>query len=191
MNPFIANLVYACGIAALFYLDRDSSIRTSKALWLPVVYVWVVGSRPVSVWLGIAPAAGTDLQLDGSPVDRLFFVALLVAVICVLVYRGRRVVTFLIANLPILIYFLFCLVSVLWSDFPGVACKRWIKSIGDLLMILVVVTDQQPVAALRRLFSRTGFILIPLSLLYIKYYPFLGRGYDAWSGAPSYLGVTL
>jgi O-antigen ligase len=191
MNSSVASLVYACGIAGLFYLDRDNSVRTSKALWLPVVYLWAIGSRPLSVWLGIGPPAGADVQLDGSPIDRLFFAALLVAAICVLVHRGRRIFVFLKANLPILIYFLFCLVSIGWSDFPGVAFKRWTKSIGDLLMILVVVTDKQPVAALRRLFSRTGFILIPLSLLLIKYYPRLGRGFDAWSGAPSNLGVTL
>ena len=76
MNPSVASLVYACGIAGLFYLERDKSVRTSKALWLPVVYLWVVGSRPVSEWLGIAPAVGTNVQLDGSPVDRLFFAAL-------------------------------------------------------------------------------------------------------------------
>jgi O-antigen ligase len=191
MNPSVASLLYACGIAGLFYLDRDNSVRTSKALWLPVLYLWAVGSRPVSTWLGIAPAYGTDPQLDGSPVDRAFFAVLLIAAACVLVHRGRRVFTFLNANLPILIYFLFCLASVLWSDFPGVAFKRWTKSIGDLLMILLVVTDEQPVAALRRLFSRTGFMLIPLSLLFIKYYPNLGRGYDQWSGAPSNFGVSL
>jgi O-antigen ligase len=190
MNPSVASLVYACGIAGLFFLGRDNSVRTSKALWLPVVYLWVLGSRPVSVWLGIQSPAGADVQLDGSPVDRIFFAALLIAAICVLLHRGRRIFTFLNANLPILIYFLFCLLSILWSDFPGVAFKRWTKAIGDLLMILIVITDEQPVAALSRLFSRLGFILIPLSLLYIKYYPDLGRGYDPWSGAQSNLGVT-
>jgi O-antigen ligase len=143
------------------------------------------------VWLGSSPGAGTDVQLDGSPLDRIFFAALLIVAICVLVHRGRRIFTFLNANLPILIYFLFCLLSILWSDFPGVALKRWTKAIGDMLMILIVITDEQPIAALRRLFSRTGFILIPLSLLFIKYYPNLGRGYDAWSGAASNFGVTL
>jgi O-antigen ligase len=190
MNPSLASLVYVCGIAGLFFLDRDNSVRTSKALWLPVVYLWVIGSRPVSYWLNMGPPAGTDLQLDGSPVDRAFFAVLLAAALCVLVHRGRRVFTFLTANLPILIYFLFCLISILWSDFPGVAFKRWTKSIGDVLMILIVITDQQPVAALRRLFSRTGFILIPLSLLAIKYYPDFARGYDSWSGAAVNFGVA-
>jgi exopolysaccharide production protein ExoQ len=191
MSPSLANLIYACGIAGLFYLNRDNSARTSKALWLPVVYIWAVGSRPVSVWLGMAPAGTGDVQLDGSPIDAAFFAILLIAAICVLVHRGRRILTFLKANLPILMYFSFCLLSVCWSDFPGVAFKRWIKAIGDVVMILIVVTDGQPVAALSRLFSRIGFILVPLSLLFIKYYPSLGRGYDQWTGAQYNYGVTL
>jgi len=191
MNPSLASLVYACGIAGLFYLDRDKSIRTSKALWLPVLYLGVLGSRPVSVWLGITPPSGANIQLDGSPVDAAFFAILLIAGICVLVHRGHRTRTFLAANGPILIYFLFCLFSIIWSDFPGVALKKWIKAIGDLMMILIVVTDKEPVAALRRLFSRLGFILVPISLLFIKYYPYLGRTYDGWTGAQMNNGATL
>lgn len=191
MNPAIASLVYACGVAGLFFLDRDKSVRTSKALWLPVLYLLALGSRPVSVWFGVSPPAGADVQLDGSPVDRLFFAVLLIAAICVLVYRGRRVLTFLKANGVLLAYFLFCLVSVVWSSFPGVALKRWIKSIADVAMVLVVITDEQPVAALRRFFSRVGFVLIPASLLFIKYYPQYSRGYDPWSGMPSNFGVAL
>ena len=193
MNPSLASLVYVCGIAGLFFLDRDKSVRTSKALWLPVAYLWILGSRPVSVWLGITPANATGLQtqIDGSPVDAAFFGILLIAAICVLVQRGRRTVTFLSANLPILMYFLFCLFSIIWSDYPEPAFKKWIKAVGDVLMILVVLSDEQPVAALRRLFSRTGFILIPLSLLFIKYYPNLGTDYDEWTGAKANHGVAL
>jgi len=191
MNPAIASLVYACGIAGLFYLDRDKSIRTSRALWLPVLYLWILGSRPVSFWFGVGPSyAAAANPLESSPIDGAFFEILLVAAICVLVHRGRRTLTFLNTNFPILIYFFFCLLSVCWSDYPGVALKRWIKAIGDVAMILIVLTDAQPVAALRRLFSRTGFLLFPLSLLFVKYYPMLGRTYDQWTGRQMNTGVT-
>ena len=176
MNPSIASLICACGIAGLFYLDRDDSVRTSKALWLPVVYLWIIGSRPFSFWLGVAPSNGANVQLDGSPVDALFFGLLLAAAVVVLIRRGKRTRTLITANWPILIYFLYCLVSVGWSYHPDVALKRWIKAIGDLAMVLIVVTDGQPVAALRRLFSRVGFLLLPTSVLFIKYYGNLGRG---------------
>ena len=191
MNPSLATLVYLAGIGGLFFLNRDDSVRTSKALWLPVVYLWILGSRPLSVWLGAGSPDTGDVQLDGSPVDAAFFGVLLIAATLVLVHRGRRVITLLKANGPILLYFSFCLLSILWSDFPGVALKRWIKAGGDLEMILIVVTDQQPVAALSRLFSRIGFILVPLSLLSIKYFPAFGRGYNSWTGGQFNNGLTL
>lgn len=190
MNASLATLVYACGIAGLFYFDRDKSIRTSKALWLAVVYLWIIGSRPVSFWLGVTPPSGVNAQLEGSPVDAAFFQILLIAAICVLVHRGSRTLLFLRANLPIIVFFLFCLFSITWSDFPEAALKKWIKAIGDLAMILIVLTDKQPVAALRRLFSRVGFLLIPMSMLFYKYYPYLGHSYDSWTGAQSTNGVS-
>jgi hypothetical protein len=189
MNPSIASLICACGIGGLFYLNRDKSIRTSKALWLPVVYLWIVGSRSVSAWLGVSPSAGTNVQLDGSPVDAAVFGVLLVAAIVVLSLRSSRTRTLLVTNWPIWIYIFYCLVSVTWSYYPGVSFKRWIKASDDIAMVLVILTDRQPVAALRRLFSRIGFLLLPTSVLLIKYYGYLGRAYDP-SGGMSNTGVT-
>ena len=140
--------------------------------------------------MGITPADGTNVQLDGSPIDAAFFAVLMIAASCVLICRRRRTLTLLGASSPILIYFLFCLLSVVWSDFPSVAFKRSIKAFGDVLMVLVILTDAQPRAALRRMFSRTGLILMPFSLLLIKYYPDLGRAFDRWVGVPTNTGVT-
>lgn len=194
MGSSLALIVYSTVIAGLFYLDRDKSVRTSPALWLPVIWLWIIGSRPVSAWFEGTPtsdAALQAMQLDGSEPDRLIFQILLFAAIIVIILRARRARGFLVASWPILIYFFYCLVSILWSDFPGVASKRWIKAVGDLVMILVVVTDAQPIAALKRYFSRTGFILLPASLLLIKYFPDLGRSYDPWFGTSFETGVTL
>ena len=175
MSPHIALFICIVGIAGLFFLDRDTSVRNSKALWLPVIWLWIIGSRPVSVWFGIAPSANVDVQLHGSSVDRFIFSVLLAAGIVVLIRRSSRTSAFLRASWPILVYFAFCLLSVLWSDFPFIAFKRWTKAIGDLVMVLIVVTDAEPAAALRRFLSRTGFVLLPPSILLIEYFPALGR----------------
>jgi len=188
MSPWLATLICACGIAGLFYFDRDNSLRTSKALWLPVIWIWILGSRPVSGWLGITPT-GANVQLEGSPVDAAVFEVLLVAAIVVLVSRGKGTRALLTQNWPILIYFLYCLISVTWSYHPDVSFKRWIKAIGDLAMILVIVTEPQLRDALCRLFSRVGFLLFPASVLLIKYYGDLGRGYDP-DGVPMNTGVS-
>lgn len=189
MDPSIASLICACGIILLFYLDRDKTVRTSKALWLPVIYLWIVGSRPVSVWLGITPPGGTNVQLDGSPLDAAVIGGLSIAAIATIVRRGKRTLSFITVSWPILVYFLYCLISVAWSYHPDVAFKRWIKSIADPVMCLVIVTDPQPVAALKRLISRVGFLLLPISVLLIKYYGDLGRGYTR-DGLLMNTGVT-
>ena len=189
MNPSLASLICVCGIAGLFFLDRDNSVQTSKAVWLPVAWLWILGSRPASFWLGISPPAGANAQLDGSPVDAAISGALLVAAIGVLIRRGSRTRTFLAANGPILAYFGYCLISAVWSPYPDVTFKRWIRATGDLAMVLILVTDADPAAALRRLFSRVGFVLFPTSILFIKYYNDLGRGYGP-GGEQMNTGVT-
>jgi exopolysaccharide production protein ExoQ len=194
MNPSLALLIYACGIAGLFYLDRDKTVRTSRALWLPVIYFWIIGSRSVAEWLTEAgwlnaPSSDTNVQLQGSPLDAAIFGMLLIATIGVLIHRKNKTGILLTANWPILIYFLYCFISVAWSYHPDVSLKRWIKAISDLAMGMIVVTDGQPIVAFKRLISRVGFILLPASVLVIKYYPVFGRGYNPQGGV-EYTGVT-
>jgi len=188
MNPLIATFVCACGIAGLFYFDRDASVRTSRGLWIPVIYLWTIGSRPLSFWLG-TPANGNNVQLDGSPTDAAFFALLLIAAIGILINRRGKLRTLLVANGPILVYFVFCLISACWSDHPDVSLKRWIKATNDLFMALIVVTDVPPAVAIKRLISRVGFILLPVSVLFIKYYGDLGRAYSP-DGSQTTTGVT-
>ncbi len=185
----LATLVCAIGVLGLFYLDRDKSVQTSKALWIPVIWLWINGSRPVSMWLGITPTNNSASNLlQGSPIDRAILASLMALGLIALFPRRGRITSLLKESWPILLYFSFCLVSVLWSDFPRVAFRRWTKGIGDLVMVLIVVTDTWPNAALERLITRVGFVLMPASVLLIKYYPDLGTYHD-WSYAGN-CGVT-
>jgi exopolysaccharide production protein ExoQ len=188
MNPSIYSLLYACGIAGLLYLDREGTGRVSKALWLPGMWICIVGSRSVSEWFGIS-VPGNLQGSEGSPVDAAVLGALLVAAIVILIRRKSRPRRLLLANWPILVYFLFCLVSIAWSYHPDIALKRWIKAIGDVAMVTIIATDPLPVAAIRRLVSRIGFLLLPTSVLFIRYYGNLGRGYTS-DGMQMYTGVT-
>jgi exopolysaccharide production protein ExoQ len=188
MNPLFATGICVCGIAGLFYLDRENQVRTSKALWLPVVWLSLIGSRPVSFWIGTSPS-NRNVQLDGSPLDAAVYGVLIVAALAVLIRRSNRTLALLASNWPILIYFAYCLISVVWSYHPDVSLKRWIKAIGDLAMALVVVTEPRLPDALRRLYSHVGFLLLPTSVLFIKYYGELGRGYTP-DGEPMNTGVT-
>jgi exopolysaccharide production protein ExoQ len=190
MGATLALLVCSVGVAGLFYLNRDKSVRNSVALWLPVIWLWIVGSRPVSSWFGSGggSARGLASTLDGSPVDAAVFGALMLAGTVVLFSRKRRTSALLAVSGPLVIYFLYCLISVAWSPIHGPAFKRWTKAIGDLVMVLLIATDAEPRAALQQLYSRVGFVLLPFSIVLIRYTD-LGRGYDP-DGNPMNTGVT-
>jgi exopolysaccharide production protein ExoQ len=177
MSPAIATVAYGIGILSLFALDQDPDSRPSRALWLPVLWLLIEASRPVSFWLQMAPPGSGNTYLEGSPLDRSVFLSLSVIGLIVLIARAHQVSTLLRANRAILLFFLYCGVSVLWSDYSDVALRRWIKALGELAMVLIVLTDPHPLAAIKRLLARAGFLLLPLSILFIKYYGDLGRNY--------------
>jgi exopolysaccharide production protein ExoQ len=193
MIPLVGIFVFSLGIPALFLLDRDREARTSKALWLPVVWLSIAGSRMVSQWLGFRMGADwpPEVLLEGSPVDRNVVTVLIALGLIVLLARGLRVATVLRANVPILLFLFYCATSILWSDFPDIAAKRWIKALGDIVMILIVLTDSDCTAAIKRLLARLGFVLIPVSILMI-YFLHMGLGYyGPWGSKPLLTGVTL
>src|SRR3989475_12375949 len=191
MPQWIATIIFALGILGLFLLDRDRKSRVSPALWIPVVWLLINASRSVSQWLGgVVYMASPDALEEGSPFDAFIFAGLLAAGLVVLLERRESAGTLLRANWPLLVFFSYCAISVLWSDYPFVAFKRWTKAVGDLVMVLVVLTDPEPTAALKRFIARLGFLLIPLSILLIGYYPGVGWSYIPSTGAPYYMGVA-
>ena len=192
MSPQIAPGFYVLVILGLFWLDREKNSRTSPGLWVSVVWVSLACSRSVTEWLGMeaAPIDSVNQALEGSPIDRLVYAGLLAVGLIVLANRRRQVWALLRVNIPILVFLLYCAVSILWSDYPDVAFKRWTKALGDFVMVLVVLSDREPSAAVKRLLARTTYLLIPLSILFIKYYPNMGKEYDAWVNRTLYTGVT-
>jgi exopolysaccharide production protein ExoQ len=187
----LATLVFLIGIAVLFRLDWNPEAKTSKALWLPVMWLWIAGSRPISEWYSGGMGSTAGQLMDGSPMDRNIYILLLTLAIVVLLGRSAAVLKLLQENLPLAIFMFYCAVSIFWSDYPDVAFKRWIKSLGDYAMIFIVLTDKDRSAAIKRVFARVSFVLIPLSVLLIKYYPALGRKYATnWDSTVFFTGVT-
>src|SRR5437879_3179657 len=191
MSPRIATIVFAAGIAVLFYLNRDEERRSSPALWIAAAWIFIGSSRMVSQWLaGELLVSQADYYLEGSPSDRLFLSLVLGVALIVLLARADKAGALLRANAPLLLFFGYCALSILWSDFTYVALKRWTRALGNLTMVLVILTDPQAELAVRRVFARAGFLLIPLSVLFIKYYPDLGRFYSHWTWTSTNIGVS-
>lgn len=190
MPPSLALCVFFILLVALLAFDPAKDSRVSLALWVPWTWMVIVGSRLPSQWLGAdtGAAAAQGLQ-DGDPLDRTVFLLLIVLAAAVLRSRSFRWGHFFAHNIALTALLSFCLLSVIWSDFPFVAFKRWFRDLGNYIVILVVLSDPHPLEALRTLLRRLCYLLIPLSIVLIKYFPQLGRSYDEFTGGVTYSGV--
>lgn len=189
MPPSLAAFLTVVFVFVLFRWGGRQQGEISGALWLPVMWMVITGSRFVSQWSNL----GAPLQhgTEGSPIDALYFLTLIIAGMHAL--RRRRVIIGEIVknNRWLTAFFIYGFLAILWSDFPFIAFKRWIKTLGHPIMALIILTDPDPANALRTVMKRCAYLMLPLSVLFIKYYPEYGRGFDEWTGEAFNNGISL
>jgi exopolysaccharide production protein ExoQ len=190
MPPFLALIVWFVLLVGLFCLDPSRSFKVSAALWVPLIWMFIVASRNASQWFGGGVGMAAQALEEGNPLDRSISLTLILLAVGILMSRSFDWGGFLARNLALVAFLCFALVSVLWSDFPLVAFKRWFRDLGSYLVILVVLSDPRPVEAVRALLRRVSYLLIPLSVVLVKYYPGIGITYDPWTGVAEYSGAT-
>jgi exopolysaccharide production protein ExoQ len=189
--PIVALLLTIGVIALLFWRDVREKPNITGALWLPTVWMLIIGSRYISEWLNIfgLNIGGISVE-EGSPSDACFYFALIASGIYILNKRQVRLSEVFRNNRWLIAFLLYCFVAIFWSDFPFVSFKRWIKVLGHPIMALILLTEPDPDEALIRLMKRCAYVIVPVSILFIKYYPELGRGFDQWSGGAVNTGIT-
>lgn len=178
-------------IVFLFRRDIREKPNISSALWLPTLWLLLACSRPPSAWLNVLglPAGGSASGEEGSPVDVFFRLGLTIAGLCVLSKRQVQLSEIVRNNGWLIAFFLYCFISVAWSDIPLTAFKQWTKIFGHPIMALIVLTEPDLEEALTRLMKRCAYVVVPVSILWIKYYPQYGRAFDDW-GLATNTGVT-
>jgi exopolysaccharide production protein ExoQ len=127
---------------------------------------------------------------EGSPLDAYFYLALATTGFYILAKRQVNLSEIIRSNRWIIALVLYSFISIAWSDFPFITFKRWIKILGDPIMALIVLTEPDPAEALIRLVKRCAYVVVPVSILFIKYYPEWGAYYDEWSGARMNKGIA-
>jgi exopolysaccharide production protein ExoQ len=192
LPPSLASFLTLAFIVFLFRRDIRERPNVNSALWLPVFWLVISCSRSFSVWLNILHlpvplAASTE---EGSPADQCFYLALATAGFCVLTKRQVRLSEIVLNNRWVIAFFLYCFISIAWSDFPFRSFKQWIKILGHPIMALIVLTEPDPIEALKRLMKRCAYVVVPVSILWIKYYPRLGQSYSPW-GAQMNTGIAI
>lgn len=190
MPPSLALLIWLVLLLGLLRSDPAKEPGTSLALWVPLIWMFIVGSRLPSFWLGSQFEESSQALEEGNPINRTIFFVLIVLAIGILVSRSFKWGNFFRRNLTLVAFVSFALVSVLWSDFPLVSFKRWVRDLGHYLIILVALSDPHPLEAFRTLLRRLGYLMLPLSILLIKYYPQMGMQYNGWTGTAEFVGAA-
>lgn len=188
-----ALFVYLILAIYALWADVKESRHVSSYLWVPLIWLILCASKPLTFWLYPRLTLATDVNLDytvGSPLDRNFLIGL-IAVGLVLLYKRRHALTgFTHNNRALLVYFSVALISVAWAAYPSVAMKRWVRAIGDIVMALIVLTEEDAKEGVERLIRRCVIVLVPLSLIFIKYYRYIGVAYSRDGLSEMWVGVT-
>lgn len=128
--------------------------------------------------------------MSGNPIDQFVIAAFILSGIYILSKRKIAWELLFKNNLWILLWFLYCGVSIAWSDFPDAALRKWFKGTSTYIMVLIVITDPNPFESIKTLIRRCSYILIPLSIVLIKYFPDIGITWTEWGGR-QLAGVTI
>jgi O-antigen ligase len=181
-------ILFASLALSWWLIRRDVAQRKgiSSAIWIPTIWVAIIGSRPLSMWLGFG---GGENTLEGSPLDSIVFFILIFTAFVALARRRLNWFAVICENWPIFLFYAFLLMSVLWANSPVISFKRWFKEFGNIAVLLVILTDPRPQQAIRAVFVRCACLLLPLSLVFIRYFPSLGRFYTSHGGG-EVTGVT-
>ncbi|MGB9835677.1 MAG: O-antigen ligase family protein [Candidatus Saccharicenans sp.] len=84
----------------------------------------------------------------------------------------------------------YMLLSIIWSRFPEISFRRWVKEAITLGIIALALSEDSPIKSIFSAFRRAIYIAIPISLMLIKYFPEFGRQYGRWSGEIMWVGVA-
>ncbi len=185
MPPPLALLLCTSFVYLLLRYDRKQAPEVSHASWLPTLWLFAISTKPVGVWF--ASDSGDE---SSSQLDQIFLLGLIVAGCVVISWRQFDWRSALSAQPWLLVLMGYMLVSVVWSDIPFIALKRWVRQAVGLVMILVVLSEAAPRQTVECILRRMAYVLIPFSLLLIKYYPHYGVTYGRWSGEVMWVGVA-
>jgi len=184
MPPILALTLCTIFVLFLLRLDRKQAPEVSFSLWIPTIWMLHAASKPLGVWFRYGA------NVEGSILDRIFLSSLLCLCLFMLVRRKYDWSIDMKEHIWLFLLIGYMLVSILWSDIPFISFKRWIREIIAVVMAFLVLSEPDPRQAIQSIFRRTIYIMIPFSLLLIKYYPEYGVDFGRWSGVRMWIGVT-
>jgi O-antigen ligase len=185
MPPRVALIIGFIFVAwVLRVVERSRQAPVSKDIFWPTIWFLVAATREVGVWLqtwGVPLPGSSGGDSEGSIVDRYSFLFMGVMGLRILMRRNLDWKAIFGKNRALVLLFAFMLASVVWSDYPFVSFKRYIKCLSAFIMVLVVLTEANPYEAMLAIIRRCAYVTLPLTIVVIKYFRSIGVEYD-WTG---------
>jgi exopolysaccharide production protein ExoQ len=187
MPPQLALLLALGFIACAYFRENKRRGEVSAAVWIATLWMMRCGSRGLDEWRG---GGVSDDGGGNQSIDQLFIFTVAVLGFVVVARRWSQVNMVLRRNVPVVIFFCYITLSVIWSQSPFDSIKQLFRAFGDLSMVLLIVTESRPLEAMLTMFRRGLLLLIPLSVVCAKYYPELGRMREKNWEPDSWIGVS-
>jgi exopolysaccharide production protein ExoQ len=189
--PALALVVYLALAGYLIVRDCQRRKSVSAAVWIPTVLLLILGSRPVSLWVSGGKGFSVEMgnESAANPLDQIFNLSVIVASYLVASSRGVSWSRIFKANTAIMLFYLYFAVSIAWSGDPMGSFKRLLKDFSLLFVIGVIASEKDPLEAMRAVYVRCAYVLIPLSVVFIKYFPEYSRAYTI-GGEVTITGAT-
>jgi hypothetical protein len=166
----IISLIVAFFFLAIFIRnDHKEFSAFSARLWLPLIWMLLTSTRLLGI---IFPTKSTNnafeavgVYLQGNATERGISVVLVCIGLITLAKKRLNLLNLVKANAWLFMLHFYALISIGWSDVPGVSLKRWIRIIGSLIMALIVLIDDDYRGAFEHVFRRYAAICLTLSVV--------------------------
>ncbi len=169
-------------ISSLF---RDNKL--SIYVWLPCIWILLVKTRIFSIWQPLqqgdvnATVSAAAYAAGSAKAQIQLLILITIGLFCL----WQRRINWLIIikeNYLLIIFFAYMGISILWSDYSFVSLKRYVKSVGMVIMGLVLLTENYPGRALAFMLEKTYTIAIIISAIWIFIIPSYGISQGIWVG---------
>jgi O-antigen ligase len=187
MPPYLALFSGSVFVCYAFHSDRKRKPKLSRELAWPTLWYLVVATRPFGVWLamwGVPIPGGSGDPTEGSILDRFFFGGLTLIGIWILAKRRFDATAVFRCNPWLAALLAFMALSMVWSSYPFVSLKRYIKILGSVVMAFVILTEANPLQAFHTVIRRCLYVHLPMSIICVKYFREIGVSFS-WEGSSS------
>jgi len=194
MPPTLAVIIGLAFVWYAFSVDRKRGVVVPPGLLWPTLWYMACSSRMLGFWLSdwgvpLPGSSGGDAS-DGSFVDAAFFGSLTLIGFSILARRRFSWGAALRANPFVAALFIFMALSIVWSGYPYVSFKRYVKVLGSVSMALVVLTNDQPLESMLAVLRRCLYVHLPMSIVCIKYVRNIGVTFDYSGSSHAWQGIS-